>query len=137
MRMLQGADIVIDLNSDTFNWVDSQELEERLRAETDLRIESTIAAYVSVAGEPPPPDVVIYLLYTIAPLATSVFVNVLSSALWEAMKAAFSRQRKEDSEATFSIVKKDENGQTLRVVSGQTSDREIIEDLIRQALEDD
>ena len=135
--MLQGADISIDLNSDTFIPADSQELAERLRAETDLRIESTIAAYVSVAGEPPPPDVVIYLLYTIAPLATSVFVNVLSSALWEAMKAAFSRQRKEDSEATFSIVKKDENGQTLRVVSGQTSDREIIEDLIRQALEDD
>jgi hypothetical protein len=81
--------------------------------------------------------VLIYLLYTIAPLLTDVYLNVLSSALWDAMKAAFLRLRKEDSEATFSIVKMDEKGRTLRTVSGRTDDREIIKDLIRQALKDD
>jgi hypothetical protein len=135
--LLQDADIYIGLNFDTFTLPDSQELGEQLRAETDLRIKSGTWAASTAPGGAPPPDVLIYLLYTIAPLLTDVYLNVLSSGLWDAMKAAFLRQRKEDSEATFSIVKMDEKGRTLRTVSGRTDDREIIKDLIRQALKDD
>jgi hypothetical protein len=133
----EGTDISIALNIDTFTPPDSQELEDRLRPETDLRIESGIFAAATAPGGTLPPDVVIYLLYTVAPLATSVFVNVLSSALWDAMNVAFSRQRREVTEGTFSIVKIDEEGRTIRMVTVRTSDREIIEDQIRQALEDD
>ena len=135
--LLQDADIYIGLNSDTFTIPDGQVLGEQLRAETDLRIKSGTWAASTAPGGPPPPDALIYLLYTIAPLLTDVYLNVLSSALWDTMKAAFLRQRKEDSEATFTIVKMDENGRTLRTVRGRTDDREIIKDLIRQALKDD
>jgi hypothetical protein len=135
--LLQDADLYIGLNSDTFAISDGQELGEQLRAETDLRIKSGTWAAATAPGGAPPPDVLIYLLYTIAPLLTDVYLNVLSSALWDAMSAAFFRQRKEDSEATFSIVKMDDMGRTLRTVRGRTDDREIIKDLIRQALEDD
>ena len=135
--MLQGADISIDLNSDTFIPADSQELAERLRAETDLRVQIDVTAYASVEGFPLPPDVVLYILYTLTPLVADVYLNVLSSALWDAIKAAFSRQGKVDSDVTFSIVSMGEDGNVLREVRGQTSDPEIIKDLIRQAREDD
>jgi hypothetical protein len=136
VNILQDADIYISLNIDTFTQPDSQELREQLRAETDLRIESGMRA-ASTAPGGVPPDVVIYLLYTIAPLLTDVYLNVLSSALYDATKAAFSRQGKADSEATIYILKKDEEGRTLRTVSARTGDPEIIKDLFRQALEDD
>jgi hypothetical protein len=139
--LLQDADIYIGLNFDTFTLPDSQELGEQLRAETDLRIKSGTWAASTAPGGAPPPDVLIYLLYTIAPLLTDVYLNVLSSALWDAMKAAFSRRTERgwrgESEAAFSIVKMDEEGRQLRRVEGQTSDPEIIRDLVRQALEDD
>jgi len=135
--MLQGADISIDLNSDTFIPADSQELAERLRAETDLRVQIDVTAYASVEGFPLPPDVALYILYTLTPLVADVYLNVLSSALWDAIKAAFSRQGKVDSDVTFSIVSMGEDGNVLREVRGQTSDPEIIKDLIRQAREDD
>jgi hypothetical protein len=53
------------------------------------------------------------------------------------MKAALSRRGKADSEATFYISSRDADGNVLREVRGQTSDREIIKDLIRRAREDD
>jgi hypothetical protein len=135
--LLQDADIYIGFNFDTFPLPNGQELGEQLRAETDLRIKSGTWAAATAPGGAPPTDVLIYLLYTVAPLLTDVYLNVLSSALWDTMKAAFLRQQKENSEATFSIVKMDEEGRTLRTVRGRTDDREIIKDLIRQALKDD
>jgi hypothetical protein len=135
--VLQDADIYIGFNFDTFPLPDSQELGEQLSTETDLRIKSDTWIASTAPGGPPPTDVLIYLLYTVAPLLTDVYLNVLSSALWDAMKVTLLRQRKEDSEATFSIVKMDDKGQTLRTVRGRTSDPEIIKDLVRQALEDD
>ena len=43
-------DVRIDLNSDTFIPADKDELAEQLRNETDLRIESDVAAYAGVEG---------------------------------------------------------------------------------------
>ena len=134
--MLQDAEISIGLNSDTFILADSQELAERLHAETDLRVKSHLASYASIEGFPPP-DVVLNILYTLAPLLADVYLNVVSSALYDAMKAAFSRQGKPDSEATFYLARRDDVGNVVREVRGQTSDREIIKGLIRQASEDD
>jgi hypothetical protein len=136
-RMLQGADISIDLNVDTFIPADSQELAERLRAETDLRVQSEVVGYTYIEGFPPPPDVVLYFVDTLTPLVVDVYLNVLASAIWDAMKATLSRQGKVGSEATFSAIKRDKDGNILLEVSGQTSDPEIIKDLIRQASEDD
>jgi len=131
--MLQDAEISIGLNSDTFILADSQELAERLHAETDLRVKSHLASYASIEA----PDVVLNIIYTLAPLLTDVYLNVVSSALYDAMKAAFSRQGKPDSEATFYLARRDDVGNVVREVRGQTSDREIIKELIRQANEDD
>jgi hypothetical protein len=134
---MQTTGITIDLNSDTFVPADSQELAERLRAETDLLVQSEVAAYATVEGFPLPPDVALYILHTLAPLAAGVYLNVLSSALWDTVKAAFSRQGKDISEVTFSIVKVDEEGQMIHEVSGRTSDPDLIKDLIRRASEED
>ena len=135
--LLQDADIYIGLNMDTFGLPDGQELGEQLRAETDLRINSGTWAASTAPGGGPQPDVLIFLLYTVAPLLTDVYLNVLSSALYDAMRAAFSRRGRPDSEATFYISTRDDDGNVLREVTGQTSDREIIKDLIRRASEDD
>ncbi len=132
---MQVPDISIDLNSDTFVPADSQELAARLRAETDLRVRSDVAAYAGVEGGPLPPDVVLYVLYTLFPLR-DIYAGMLSSILWDTAKAAFSRQGRGDSEATFSVLKVDEEGRILREVRGQTSDPEIIKELIRQAGEE-
>jgi hypothetical protein len=137
MNMLQDADISVGLNIDTFTPPDNQDLRERLRAETELRIDSHIFAAYTAPGGTPSPDLAIYLLYTIAPLLTDVYLNVLSSALYDAAKAAFARQGNADSEATFYISTMDDDGNVLREVRGKTSDREIIKDLIRQASERD
>jgi hypothetical protein len=134
--MLQNADISIGLNIDMFTLTDSQVLEEHLRAETDLRIESHNFASDTAPGGALPPDVVIHL-YTLAPLLRDVYLNVLSSALYDAMRAALSRRGIADSEATFYIAMMDEDENVLREVRGQTSDREVIKDLLRQAGGDD
>jgi hypothetical protein len=135
--LLQDADIYIGLNIDTFALPDGQELGERLRAETDLRIKSGTWAASTASGGGPQPDVLIYLLYTVAPLLTDVYLNVLSSALYDVMRAALSRRGEADSEAKFFIATMDDDGNVLREVRGETSDREIIKDLIRRASEDD
>jgi hypothetical protein len=126
-----GMDVRIDLNSDTFGLADKDELAERLRAETDLRIESDVAAYAGVEGGPLPPDVVIYILYTLVPVA-DIYANVLASAIWDRVKAALARQGKDGSGVTFSLVEMDDDGNMRREVSGETRDPEAIKELIRQ-----
>jgi hypothetical protein len=133
--MLQNVDVSIGLNIDTFTLTDSQVLEEYLRAETDLRIESHNFAADPAPGGTLPSDVVIHL-YTLA-LFRAVYLNVLSSALYDVIKAALSRQGKADSEATFYIAMLDEDENVLREVRGHTSDREIIKELVRQTSEGD
>jgi hypothetical protein len=62
-------DIGVYLNSDSFDPSDSQDVGERLRSESELRIESEVAAYAHVEGWVPPPDVAINILYSLVPLA--------------------------------------------------------------------
>jgi hypothetical protein len=107
-----------------------------LRAETDLRVQSEVAAFTGVEGGPPPPDVVIWILYTLLPLR-DIYAGMLSSIIWDATKPAFSRQGKEVSEATFSLVKTNEEGHVLGEVSGKTSDPEMIKELIRRMSDED
>jgi len=133
----KGTDIFIALNIDAFDLKDSRALEDRLRAETDLRIESSRLAASTAPGETPPPDVTIYLLETVAPIVKDVIVGLLAAALWDVTKDASSRRGREDLETTLAIVEKDERSQTLRGEDGKVSDSETIEELISEALEDD
>lgn len=126
-----NMDVRIDLNSDTFTPTDKDELAEQLSTETDLRIESDVAAYAGVAGEPPPPDVMLYILHSLIPVA-DIYANVLASAIWDRVKAALERQGKDDSGVTFSLVEMDDDGNMRRKISGETRDPEAIKELIRQ-----
>jgi hypothetical protein len=71
------------------------------------------------------------------PIVSDVYLNVLSSALYDAIGAAFSRQGKADSEATFSFVKTNEEGQMLGEVSGRTTDPEMIKELLSRLADED
>lgn len=124
-------DVRIDLNSDTFIPADKDELAEQLSTETDLRIESDVAAYGGIEGGPLPPDVAIYILHTLIPVA-DVYANVLASAIWDRVKAALVRQGKDDSGVTFSLVETDDDGNMRRELRGETRDPEAIRELIRQ-----
>ena len=129
-------DVRIDLNSDTFGLADKDEVAERLRAGTDLRVESEVAAYAGVEGGPAPPDLAIYILYTLVPVA-DIYANVLATVLVDAVKTAFSRQGKSASQATYSLLKVDEEGRILRDFRVETDDPELIRDLIRQMSEEE
>jgi len=129
-------DIRIDLNSDTFIPADKDELAEQLSTETDLRIESDVAAYAGVEGGPLPPDVALYILHSLFPIA-DVYANVLASVIADKVKSAFGRQGKIGTQATFSVMKLDDEGRILREVRGETDDPEIIKDLIQQANKED
>ena len=125
------TDIKIDLNSDTFTPADKDELVEQLRTETDLRIESDVAAYAGVEGGPLPPDVALYFLHTLIPVA-DMYANVLASVIWDRVKSALARQGKDESGVTFSLVETDDDGSIRRELSGETRNSEAIKELIRQ-----
>lgn len=120
----QDSDITVDLNSGVFVTEDSQELAESLRAETNLRVESSLFDYYS-EGDPFTPEVVIGILYTLFPLK-EIYANVLSSMLWDKVKAAHARLQRGRSEAIFLVRKVDGDGRKLKEVRGVTSDPEII-----------
>lgn len=130
----RDADITVDLISGVFVTDDGQELAERLRAETDLRVESGLFDYYS-EGDPFPPEVILGILYTLFPLK-EIYANVLSSMLWDKARAAHTRLQGGRSEASFVVRKLDEEGRTLKEVRGVTSDPEIIKDMIRRADEE-
>lgn len=125
------ADVRIDLNSDTFEPADKDELAEQLRDEIDLRIESDVAAYSGVAGEPPPADVIVYILHALIPVA-DIYANVLASAIWDRVQSALARQSRDESGVTFHLVETDEDGSIRRELRGETRDLEAIRELIRQ-----
>lgn len=110
---------------------DSQELAERLRADTELRVESDLFDYYS-EGDPFTPEVILSIVYTLL-LLQDIYANVLSSMLWEAAKAANERLGRGGSRATFFVRKVDEDGRVLKEVRGLTTDPEIIKDMIRRA----
>jgi hypothetical protein len=127
----QDSDIIIDLSSWEFTEANSQELAEGLRAETGFRVESGLFDYYS-EGTPYPPEVILEIIYTLFPLK-DIYVNMLSSMLWDKVKAAKARLPREyPSEASFFVRKVDEDGRTIKQVAGVTSDPEIIKDMIRR-----
>jgi hypothetical protein len=127
----EGTDISIGLNIDTFTPADSQELVERLRAETDLRVASGIVAADTAPGGPLPPDVLIYILHTLIPVA-DIYASVIASAIWDRVKAALARQGKDEAGVTFSLVEADDDGNMRRELRGETRNQEVIKELIRQ-----
>jgi len=129
--MQRDADISIGLNIDTFTPPDNRDLEEHLRAESELRIESHIFAASTAPGGTPPPDMVISILYTLIPVA-DIYANVLASAIWDLARSAHARQGKDDSEVTFSLVERDDDGNVRRQIRGATRNPEAIEALISQ-----
>ncbi len=132
----QPADIRIDLHSDTFVLEDKDVLTERLSAETDLRVESEVAAYADVAGEPPPADVVIYVLHTLIPIA-DVYKNVLASAIWDLVKTAFARRGEDEpGVTTVDLVEVEEDGSFRRELRIEAQDPETIKELMREFGED-
>ncbi len=131
----QDADIIVDLRSDLFVTEDSQELADSLRAETDLRVESGFFDYYSEGSPLPAPEVILGILYTLFPLQ-DIYAGVLSSVIWDKVKAARARVQGGRSEATFLVCKVDEDGRTLKAVRGVTSDPEIIKDMIRRVDEE-
>lgn len=136
MEPTQPPDVRIDLNSDTFVFEDEDILNERLRAETDLRVESEVAAYAGIAGEPPPADVVIYVLHTLIPIA-DVYANVLASAIWDRIKAALARRdRDEPTAPSVTVVEVEEDGSFRRELRIEGQDPETIREAMRQFGED-
>jgi len=131
---MQVPDIRINLNSGGFVPADGQELVERLRAETGLRVESDLFDFYS-EGSPVVPEVIVTILYTLFPLG-DLYAGLLSSMLWDAAKTAHARLGRENSQATFYVQKVDKEGRILKAVGGQTRDPEIIRDLIRRADEE-
>lgn len=130
----ERAEVSVDLNSDTFAFSDSEEIAERLRSQTELWFKSEVAAYASVAGEPPPPDVFIHILRDVLPL-TPIYINILSSALYDLLKAARSRQGRADSEGVFEAWATDNNGEPVARARVVTNDPEVIKDLFREVNE--
>jgi hypothetical protein len=132
------SDITVDLNSGIFSAEDGPELAERLRAETDLRVESGLFDYYS-EGDPFPPEVILAILYTLFPLKES-YANVLSEVLLGKARAARARMRARipgmRSGVVFLVRKVDQDGRKIRDVRGYTNDPEIIKELIRLAGEE-
>lgn len=126
-----GMNTRIDLNSDTFEPADKDDLADQLRDETDSRIESDVAACSGVIGEPPPAGVAVYILHTLVPVA-DLYADVLAPAIWDRANAALARQGKDDSGATFHLVETADDGSIRRELRGETQNPEAIKELIRQ-----
>lgn len=129
------VDVGVLLNSDTFSIEDKDVLVERLNAEVDLRTDADVVAYAGVPGEPPPPDVLIQIAQSLLPVA-EVYVNVLSTLISDTVKSAFARLGEPESEARFTVSKMDEDGGISGEVSGETTDPEVIKELVRQLGQD-
>ena len=132
---MQPPDLNITLNSSLFVPDDAEMTTERLREETDLRVEVGVEPYYS-EGSPLPPDVILNILYTLVPLG-DLYAGVISSMLSDAVKAALLRQGRGESNVTFTLRKVDEEGHVLHAVAGRTQDPEIIKELIRKVSEDE
>lgn len=128
---MQTPDMRIQLNSGGFDPANSQELIKRFRAETGLRVEGDVFDFYS-QGTPFPPELILSILYTLFPLR-DVYVNIISSMLLDAVKAAHDRTGRGGAQVSFFVRKVDEDGRILKEVRGVTRDPKIIKDLIRRA----
>lgn len=128
-------DLDIKLNSSLFVLDDAERATQRLRDETDLRVEVGVEPYYS-EGSPIPPDIILSILYTLVPLG-DLYAGIISSMLSDALKAALLRQGRGESNVTFSMRKVDKEGRVLHTFVGRTRDPEIIKELIRKVSEDE
>lgn len=128
-----GPEITIDLNSDTFVLSDSENIREQLRSQVELRVQSEISAYGTVDGGIIP-DVFIQVVQDVLPL-TQIYINILSSALYDLLTAARSRQGRGGSEGVFEAWATDSHGEPTIRARVVTDDPEIIKDLFRQVNE--
>jgi hypothetical protein len=134
---LANCDIIVRFNGDLFTWSDSEVLRERL--EPHFRVENEIFLTTYPAGEVPPPDVIVQILASLLPLA-DIYINLVSSALYDALKAVVARKGRwygkwywrRYLKVTFEIQAIDENGRITHKVRGRTNDRDFIMELVRQ-----
>lgn len=129
----QDSQITIDLLSGLYDAEDSQELQERLRSETNLRVDGGLFTFYS-EGSPVIPDVVVQILYTLFPLQ-DVYTNLLAAMIWDKVKAVSTGIRRGGTKVSFVFEKVDEDGRSLKRVMGQTDNPELIKDMIRRASE--
>jgi hypothetical protein len=132
-RKFASTDLNIWLNLGIFTPDDKEEIDERIRTETGLSVDSKVEHYYS-EGSPVIPEVVVYVLAATLPLG-DIYANVLASVLWDAVKAASTRQGRKDSKTTFTFSKIDKEGRVLHAVSGRTDDPEVIKELIHAMTE--
>ena len=134
-----GKEVQVFLKSNLFSSEDKDAIAERLRTETNLQADSNVVFYPARAGFFPleflTPDVAIYILHTLFPLA-NIYADVLASAIWDQVKASFARDEDWDEDepgyTSFHLVEVDDDGNTRRELRGETRDPEAIKELIRQ-----
>ena len=126
-------EITVNLNSDTFALSDSENIREQLQPQIELRVQSEMVAYATVGGDIPP-DVFIQIIQDILPLS-QIYINILSSALYDLLTAARSRQGRGGSEGVFETWATDSNGNPTARARIVTDDPEVIKDLFRQVNE--
>lgn len=124
--------IAVELNSDSFALPDSKEINERLG--TQLQVESYMFSDVIVEGGLPSPDVILQIIASSLPLA-DIYVNLVSSALYDVLMTARLRQGKRGSKGIFAITARNEDGQITHSARVETDDPKLIEQLMREANE--
>ena len=124
-------EITVNLNSDTFALSDSDNIRDQLQPQIGVRVQSEVVAYATVGGDLPPPDVFLQIVQDVLPLS-QIYINIISSALYDLLTAAHSRQGRGDSEGVFEAWATDSNGNPTARARIVTDDPEVIKDLFRQ-----
>lgn len=126
-----APEIAIDLNSESlFTLADSGRIEKQLQQQIDLRVKSQVFAAVTVDGGIPP-DVFIQVVQSALPLS-QIVINIVSSALYDLLKAAPQKEEEGVSQGIFETWATDSNGEPTARARVETNDPEVIKDLFRQ-----
>lgn len=115
--------IEVLLEGNTFTERDAEKVAARLGPEFDAHVGRV--AYSPLPGGPPP-DVALELLASTLPLA-SIYVNLLSSAIYDLLKAFATNTGKPETEAMLTITVMVDDGNEVRNFTGKTTDPEIAE----------
>lgn len=129
----ETTDVAIELNSDSFIVADSKVVSRRIQAESELNVRSYMYSAAVIEGGPLAADIVLQVAASALPLA-DVYVNLISSAIYDLLKTARLRQgRGENSEGIFQVVAGDDIGNITHTARVQTSDPELIKQLMQDA----
>jgi len=115
------------LEASAFTEHDAEEVVSRLEPEFDAH--AGLVVYSPPAGGYPP-DVAVELLASTLPLA-SIYVNVLSSAIYDLLKTFATNTGESETEATLQLSILDEDGNEARTFTGKTTDPDIAERWLR------